>query len=341
MRLHVLTNDGSPLQTHYKDIDGQNGRVGLGGAELYLHLMCKYWHDQGHELVLYNDPIHPDGSPYEQRAIASFEPEANRDVLIVFRSPNTRSYSAKGKKIWLSCDQQTVGDFKAFGKTVQKIVTISPYHSEYFANRYGLHDTVSIDIPVRLEDYQNELPKERQMMFCSVPDRGVDLLARAWNEVNRNFNDVKLVITSSWGLWDGRNHESRLAPYRLKFAKYRNVEYHGAVSRKQFIQMQLQSAIHAYPCRYPELFCISNAEMQAAGAYPITSTAGALATTNMGQHIHGNVEDGEYLRVFGETLCQMIENPELPRLQQEVREKAFKRFDINVIGKKWDEVFNG
>src|SRR5688572_19954015 len=105
LKIDVLCNDGSPLQTHYSDIFGDNGRIGLGGAELALHTLCKGWHDAGHRIRLYNDPTHIKGSPYKQYPISLFSPKDDRDVLIVFRSPNARIAGAKGLKVWLSTDQ--------------------------------------------------------------------------------------------------------------------------------------------------------------------------------------------------------------------------------------------
>ena len=39
--IHVLANDGSPLGVTEKSIFGEDGRVGVGGAELALLTMCR------------------------------------------------------------------------------------------------------------------------------------------------------------------------------------------------------------------------------------------------------------------------------------------------------------
>jgi len=160
MKIHIICNDGSPLGVVYKDIWGENGRVGVGGAESKLLEMCKAWTDAGHNLVLYNDPTRYDGSPFPQERLVHFNPYEDRDVLIIFRSPNTRIENAKGKKIWWSCDQRTVGDFRDFATKVDKIVTISPYHADYFRIMYGIKNTVTIELPVIANDYE-ESPTRR------------------------------------------------------------------------------------------------------------------------------------------------------------------------------------
>ena len=62
--------------------------------------MCEEWHKAGHEVVLYNNPMTANGSPFEQRNISAFDPNENRDILVIFRSPSPRSFGAKGLKMW-------------------------------------------------------------------------------------------------------------------------------------------------------------------------------------------------------------------------------------------------
>jgi len=49
--IHCLANDGSPLGVHYSDIHGENGRAGVGGAELYILTLLKYWTDLGWDVT--------------------------------------------------------------------------------------------------------------------------------------------------------------------------------------------------------------------------------------------------------------------------------------------------
>ena len=341
MKIDVIANDGSPLGVHYSDINGENGRAGVGGAELYILTLLKHWTELGWDVTFYNDPKRDDGH-IKQKPLSAFNPHDARDVLLTFRSPNRRIYGAKGKKVWLSCDQYTVGNFADYALSQQKIVTISPYHSRYFETRYGIPDTVSIDIPIRINEYEQDVPKDPlQFMYCSVPDRGLRQLAAAWSVVQNNLPDARLVITSSWGLWDGGNYNSTLMQYKMLFAKYKNVEFLGAVPRENLVMLQKQSAIHAFPCTYEELFCISVAEMQTAGAYPITTNIGALETTNMGMKLGGLPTDIGWADMYGHKLVEMAMSPKLPELQKEVQDKARARFDINIIHKQWEEkVFN-
>lgn len=337
LKIDILCNDGSPLGVELRDIHGESGRVGVGGAELALLTLCEAWHNEGHTVRLYNNPRTGTGSPFAQYPIDTFLPKDDRDILIIFRSPNHRSYNANGKKVWWSCDQYTVGSFADFSKTVDAIVTISPFHAEHFKGAYGIEDTVTIDLPVRIPEYPN-LPKvKHSMIFCSVPDRGLMQMAQAFPEIKRRVPDASLVVTSDYRLWGV--HEPRNERFIRHFLGMDGVRYLGAVTRKELVVEQAKAEVHSYPCTYNELFCIAVAECQAAGAYPVTSTAGALPSTNMGLLVEGSPLNGHWISSFIDAVTHVLENPSLPEMQDEVRESAIKRFNLKEILKKWNKVF--
>ena len=286
-----------PLGVHLSDVYGENGKLGVGGAELALLTLCEGWHNAGHDLRLYNNPTTPNGSPFPQLPINEFVPGEERDVLIIFRSPNRRAEGAKGLKVWWSCDQFTVGNFRDFSQQVDKIVTISPFHAKHFFTSYGIKDTITIDLPVRLQDYDTPIEKvKHRMIFCSVPDRGLGILAQAYPIIKQSIPDASLAITSDYRLWGAPYTGSE--QYIHRFLGSDGVRYLGAVPRREMVKEQLQAEVQAYPCIYDELFCYSVAECQAAGAYPVTSTQGALLTTNMGQQVGGDPNDPRWFRYF-------------------------------------------
>lgn len=104
----------------------------------------------------------------------------------------------------------------------------------------------------------------------------------------------------------------------------------------------MEADLHLYTNIYDELFCISVAESQVAGAYPITSNVGALSTTNMGMSIHGNPQDASWQNVFVQKVVEMLNDTEgLKKKQEWVREVAMKRFSLENILSQWDsKVFN-
>lgn len=341
MKIEILCGSGSPIGVHVSDIYGRNGRVGVGGAELALLTLCEGWANAGHEVVLYNNPKRDDGI-FEQRDIDSFDKSSKRDVLIAFREPSPKVMSAVGKRVFFSCDQYTVGEFDHFSQFVDKIVTISPFHTKYFATKYEIRDAMHIDLPVRTWEYTPIEKVKDRIIFTSVPDRGLALLSKIFPHIRDAIPEVSLVITSDYRLWGIQSPNN--AQFVQMFMRQRNVEFLGAVSRDRLIQEQLKAQIHLYPFSRTvseELFCISVAESQVAGVLPITTPDGALETTNMGVLIHGNANDTITQKMLAEKTIEYLQNRNLPSIQQDVKEKAIARFSLDRILKEWDEkVFN-
>lgn len=336
MKIDIICNDGSPLGVTEQSICGSDGRNGVGGAELAMLTMCRAWHDRGYNVTLYNDPL-GGGSVFRQRRLNEFRPEDDRDALIIFRSPNTRIEGAKGKKIWWSTDQHTIGDFKDFSKKVDALVGISEFHSQYFKDIYGIRFMKVIDIPVRVWEYDITHKRKNSCIFTSVPDRGLAQLLPIWGMIVDKVPDATLTITSDWSLWTGYDVTQAVSPYRRMWAGMKNVIYKGAVKRDELLKIQSEAEFHLYPGIYPELYCISVAESQVAGALPITSTTGALRTTNrFGHKIDGNPTNPEFMNTFADTVVSLmkLEN------RTDIRTQARNEFGLDRILEQWDEVLH-
>lgn len=343
MKIDYLCNDGSPLGVSLATLLGNDpNQIGTGGAEAAMLTLCEEWTKAGHQVRLYNDPRQGWDSPFEQLPIETFNSQDDRDVLIVFRSPNLRMIDAKGLKVWFSCDQNTVGDFSKFRPMVDKVVCISPRHAQYFAQTYGINDGIVIDLPVRVSEYENrDIEKvKNRFIFTSVPSRGLDVLLDMWPKLKREIPDASLVVTSDYRLWShlyGRDNEN----FVRKAFSLEDVFYLSAVPRPKLVEEQLKAEIHLYPCEYDELFCIAIAESQVAGAYTITSDYGSLSSTNMMKVING-----EPRRMIGEYVSDakkfIVEKATSSIYVKEMQEKAKIRFHPDTILKEWNKkVFNG
>lgn len=341
MRLDFLCNDGSPLGVQPLDIYGENGRLGVGGAELALLTLCDGLHNSGHDVRLYNNPLNGNGRTFSQYLVDEYNPDDERDVVVVFRSPNSRIYGSKGLKVWWSCDQFTVGDFGEFQNHVDKIVTISPFHARYFKTKYEIENTITIDLPVRVWDYGERVEKvPHSLIFCSVPDRGLQLLLPMFDKISQEVPDVTLTITSDYRLWGAPSALNE--QFISKCLGKPNIKFLGAIPRREMVREQLKAEIQTYPCVYDELFCYSVAECSVAGAYPITPPIGALETTNMGTIIEGTPFDRNWQEEFMDNVIERLQDPDLGKKQIELRNRAIKRFSTNRILQEWEErVFSG
>jgi glycosyltransferase involved in cell wall biosynthesis len=343
MRLDVLCTDGSPLGVSTRTIYGDDFQVGVGGAENFLLTMCETWHDLGHEVVLYNNPRELGASSFEQRQISQFNPNDKRDILITFRSANAKAVAAKGMKVWLSCDQFTTGNFKQFSAFMDKIVVISPFHKQYFEDNYGITNAIVTDIPVRQNDYETFKKVEKikhRFLFSSIPDRGLNSLWRMWPLIKQEIPDASLVITSDYRLWGVSSAGNE--QHRAKWVAREDFNFLGAVPRMKLVEEQMKSQALIYPCTYNELFCIAVSEAQYAGCYPITTSCGALPTTNMGTVVKWDATDPRGDRLFVDVIKSTLEDVNFEKRVKDLKFSAWKRFNPYTIASFWEEsIFNG
>jgi glycosyltransferase involved in cell wall biosynthesis len=340
LKIDMLAVSGSPLHQTLNSLWGTDGVVGIGGSEQYMLTLCEEWHKRGHQVRLYNDPRQQGVGPFEQLNVGSFNPREERDVLIGFRVLDWRFQQAVAKhKIWLSCDQYATGDFREFAGWANKVVCISPFHQKYFAETYDIFDTVSIDIPVRVGDYDavqvEKVP--HRCIFTSVPDRGLGILAQAWPQILMKVPDASLVITSDYRLWNqpfAMNEQ-----FKAQFSSIPNVRFLGAVTRDQLIAEQLKAEVMPYSCSYSELFCIAVSEAQYAGCYPVTSACGALETTNMGTVMPGDPTHWSWINRFSDKVVEVLTSPNAELLRESIHAKAKARFSPDVVMPQWEVLF--
>lgn len=342
--IDLLCNDGSPIGVIPPDIEGR----GVGGAELSMMTLMEVFVERGHKVRVFNDPKRPgDYKGVQYLSLQAYEDRIPRDVLIVFRSPNKRynrgQMPPEVRKIWWSTDQFTIGDFSKFAEKVDFCITISPFHTNYHLKNYDISEKKigHIDLGVRTWEYDNEIAKiPGRLIFCSIPDRGLPVLHAAWPLIKRDAPHASLVITSDYTLWGAPANNQQ---HRLSWARVgKGVMFRGKVARSELVKLQRQAEIMAYPSLYEELFCISAAECQVAGAMPVTSETGALVTTNeFGIIVPGNPKTPSWVENFASRIVSLLtsEHDYLEQRQVAMMRTAQARFDWQKIAERWEGLF--
>jgi glycosyltransferase involved in cell wall biosynthesis len=105
----------------------------------------------------------------------------------------------------------------------------------------------------------------------------------------------------------------------------------------------MQAQIHLFPCLYEELFCISAAECQAVGAFPITSDVGALVTTNeFGLIVPGDPIDPAWQKAYIDiVIATALDQGRLTDKAEKGIKLARARFDWERICDQWEELIEG
>lgn len=343
LTIDLYCDNGSPMGLIPPDIYGR----GVGGAELAMMSWAETMAGHGHKMRVYNNPKQAgDYNGVEYLPQSAFVFSADRDVFIAYRSPNpyTRNARAAVKLFW-STDQYTTGDFATdVFPYVDRTVCISPFHVDYHISRYGVDPALIgyFDLGVRVEEYQQEIEKiPGRCIYCSVPNRGLEILRMMWPKIKARVPNASLVITSDYTLWGAPgplNHE-----HRLNWLGVDGVEFMGAIPRKQLVEEQLKAEVMPFCCTYEELFCISAAECQVAGAYPITTSLGALPTTNqwgalMPNNVLDNSWQGSYIETVSSLLDGSLEVMSIPKMISDMRREAQERFDWQTICNQWEHL---
>jgi len=184
-----------------------------------------------------------------------------------------------------------------------------------------------VGLPVHLPDYTGYAERrENVLLYCSVPDRGLHHLARIFPRVRRSVPDARLVVTSDFTLW---GHPSARPAYEALFRGVEGVTYLGRVDRAELVAWQGRAKVMAYPCSFPEGFCIAAAECMAAGAVPVATRAFALpGTVGAGGVLLGGRPSGWLFRHrFARAVVRLLRDAEeWARRSAEVRADAFRRF---------------
>lgn len=331
-----------PSNYKFNDYDWE-GR-GVGGAEASLINLSRALARAGHEVWVYNE-CDKQGvfNGVHWAHISTFQITDYADVAIIFRMPieNIRIINAKIKLFW-SCDQYTTGKWdKEILPYVDRMVAISPYHQWYLAKHKNIHpDFVKvIDLGISKQDY--EVPGDKvpgKMIFCSVPDRGLNNMRDIFPLVKHRVPHATLVITSDYTLWGTSANNEQY----LDLQKMEGVTYLGKVDRKQLVQEQLSSEIMAYPCEYEELFCIAAAECIAAGAVPVTTTYGSLPTTVGKSGVLVRREMGnDFHRTMADIIVEMLTNHQLRKKVSDAgRGRMLHNYNWDTIAQQWIAFFD-
>jgi glycosyltransferase involved in cell wall biosynthesis len=102
----------------------------------------------------------------------------------------------------------------------------------------------------------------------------------------------------------------------------------------------MEADILLYPAIYEELFCIAVAEAQCVGTYPVTSSVGALETTNMGRIVPERPDIASNDAVYVDAVVELLsDRNRFAVIRTENKVKAKIRFSPERILKEWERVF--
>ena len=171
---------------------------------------------------------------------------------------------------------------------------------------------------------------EQKIIYTSSHVRGLAYLYKKWPEIKKRVPGATLDVYYGRETYDavhrGNPERMQWMDGMIQQAKdLDGVTDHGKVGQDKIAEEMSKSAIWAYPCPWPEIYCITAIKAQASGAIPVATDYAALnETIQFGYKHHLGNDLNEFpdkdLDEWVDKLCFYLENPdEQEKIRDEMR----------------------
>lgn len=250
MRINFLVNQ---VQGGWEPTDTR-----LGGTEESVVRWAEELAKRGHRVNVYSNlredkdvPLNHNGVTYYDRTEWVYMP---MDGCI-----NIKSSEVAPKEPTLYLTNETDATSKDLSKYLGVI-----WPSEWALENIPVNNPVRYVLPHGYDHTKiyHDKKVRKQCLYASSPDRGLDVLLRAWPEIYAAHPDATLKVTYGAPEYD-----------------FPGIEFLGEVDEERMNQLYRESEYWLHPCTGGELFGITGIKAQAAGCWPVYVPTMALAET--------------------------------------------------------------
>jgi predicted O-linked N-acetylglucosamine transferase (SPINDLY family)/glycosyltransferase involved in cell wall biosynthesis len=181
---------------------------------------------------------------------------------------------------------------------------------------------------------------KNSMTYCSIPWRGLDLLAPIFKEIKTKHNDASLKIFSGMNIYMAQEQNNKSYD---EFKTMESVEHNYGISQSQLADELYKIDMLTYPNTFQETSCITALQAMACGCIIITSKLGALEETMNGLNKYVNINiynfnREQYINNFVQRLNETITMPQesKEKLREKNREHIRKNYTWNVICERFE-----
>jgi len=245
MRLSFLVNEVAGGWSVWSDM--------LGGTEEMVVAHAEELAKRGHQVTVY----HNTDTKYGVLNGVTYKPRMQFETGDFCFNIKSSEIKPQGPTVYVT------NEYDATSKD------LSAYDAVMWPSQWA-DDNIPVNNPRRFivpHGYHKEriYPSEKvpkQCLYASSPDRGLDVLLRAWPKVYDAHPDATLIIS-----------------YGAEEIEYPGITYVGRLSDEELAPYYQSSDIWVHPCTGIELFCITGIKAQVAGCVPVIIPAMALAET--------------------------------------------------------------
>ena len=162
----------------------------------------------------------------------------------------------------------------------EKLIFVSHWQQQQFNTLLKIPYSKGVVIKNAIDPIEyHDKPKDGplQLMYCSTPQRGLDVLYNALSLLDRD--DWHLHVYSSYSLYGWKQNDEPFQPLFDKIDEHPNMTSYGAVPYDELREAWKKMHILAYPSTWQETSCRVAMEAMSAHCAVVTSNWGALPET--------------------------------------------------------------
>ncbi|ASU35166.1 glycosyltransferase family 4 protein [Mucilaginibacter xinganensis] len=248
--------------------------------------------------------------------------------LTYFAQEAGKSLPAHVKEMEQAIFEQAAAISSASKYTAEKTTACFSYPNKISV----IYNGIATDLP-----YRNLPKKEQQVIFTGtlVEKKGIYQLAKAWNIVNKNMPDARLMIL-------GKGSSQEVSSYLSNEAKG-SVSFLGHVAAGKLYEYLSASVVSVFPS-YAEAFSLAPLEAMACRTAVINSNRSS-GPELVDDRINGLLVNPDDVDQIASAIIYLLKNPDVcERLARAGNEKVQDQFEITKIAAKtilfYGEVLN-
>lgn len=261
----------------------------LGGSEETIVLLAKALAEK-HEVIVYHSQkdkssfIH-DGVVYKDHSEANCYDD---EVFITVKDNTPWLNGARGKvNLHWTAEVERPWDTSM----LDAYVHISEFHK---SRNLWVPSNISKAIPHGIDipslDKNKAVREENTLLYCSSPDRGLEVLLKDWPKIKERHPEFILKISYGFEMLKACSNNNPKAleyiDYMLGLMQQSDIHYLGSMSKDDLEKEYWKAHFWILPLQKAEseLFCLNAVKSSYCGAIPIVNKIGALKDT-VGEYI--------------------------------------------------------
>ena len=226
----------------------------------------------------------------------------------------------KTNVVWqhLSYDQPNVQYMRdrKFVDSVDYFLYVSHWQYNKFREHYQIPEYKSFIIKnatPKFEVKPKVMDDKIKLLYSSTPWRGLAILIKAIDILNKTRDDFELDIYSSTRIYGDMFEQSEKGKFDTLFDKCKNtanVNFRGYGLNEQVRQALQDTHIYVYPSIFEETSCLAVIEAMSAGCHVVTTNYGALPETcgEFATMIEFDSSVSNLIERYADTLNSVLDN---------------------------------